>query len=460
MSQYRHAVFLHHRDLRIDDNTGLLRALASSSRVSGCFIFNPHQVEPHPYRSDFGLKFMLESLVELSADYERVGGVLSLCYGDTIEVLGEWIKKGEIDAVFSNRDYTPFAIQRDRAIEQLCQKLGCAFSVVGDSLLHEPEELTKADGTPYTVFTPFYKRSLTVPVRVPEPFKSKRAPMLSPTPLPGHAPQHLKSLMPLGLDGAALRGGRSQALKVLEDLGRFAHYQQERDIPVLDRTTHLSPHHKFGTVSAREVHARFLSAQGAASPVIRELYWRDFFSHIAFHFPHVFKGAFQRRYDALRWDTNKARFQAWCEGRTGFPLVDAGMLQLNRSGYMHNRVRMVVASFLIKDLHIDWRWGERYFATKLVDFDPSVNNGSWQWCASTGCDAQPYFRIFNPWLQQKRFDPECLYIRHWLPELREVPVGVIHDETRKALNGYPAPMLEHAHEKAETEERYAEVQPK
>ncbi len=225
-----------------------------------------------------------------------------------------------------------------------------------------------------------------------------------------------------------------------------------RDIPSL-KTTGLSAHNKFGTLSIRQVYDVFVAT---APDLARQLYWRDFYTHLAYHFPYVFKGAFNKKYDAVAWKNNKAWFERWCLGTTGFPIVDAGMRQLNATGYMHNRVRMIVASFLTKDLHIHWQWGERYFAQKLVDYDPAVNNGSWQWAASTGADAQPYFRIFNPWLQQKKFDEDARYIKTWVPELKKVSVPTIHAWYKQAepLFGYPLPMVDHAVQSAQAKELF------
>jgi deoxyribodipyrimidine photo-lyase len=255
----------------------------------------------------------------------------------------------------------------------------------------------------------------------------------------------------------ALRGGRTEGLKRLRLIDGMTSYKADRDIPALGATTMLSAHHKFGTISIRETYWRAAEAFGVSCHLISELYWRDFFTHIAWHFPHVFKGAFRPEYNALEWNRSKKDFQRWCEGKTGFPIVDAGMRQMNETGYMHNRVRMIVASFLVKDLHINWQRGEKYFAQKLLDYDPAVNNGNWQWAASTGCDAQPYFRIFNPWLQQKKFDPDAEYIKRWVPELKNVSVKDIHQGYKPNLFSdvkYPEPMVDHAAERQETLKRF------
>lgn len=247
---------------------------------------------------------------------------------------------------------------------------------------------------------------------------------------------------------------------ILNEIDRFSTYMKVRDFPAKAGTTKLSAHLKFGTVSIREVYYAIKNRFGADHPLIRQLYWRDFYTQIGYHFPRVFKRSFRSKYDKLDWNYNETAFHRWCEGLTGFPIVDAGMRELNRTGYMHNRVRMIVASFLIKDLHIDWRWGERYFAQKLVDYDPAVNNGNWQWAASTGCDPVPYFRIFNPWLQQRKFDPNCEYIKENVPELRSFPPSIIHNLEKVQpddLKNYPPPMVDHTTVKELTKAMFKSV---
>ena len=244
-------------------------------------------------------------------------------------------------------------------------------------------------------------------------------------------------------------GGRRNGLTILKNIKEFKEYAQTRDIPAFP-TTGLSAHNKFGTLSIREVYYSIKDVLGASHPLIKQLYWRDFYTQIADHFPHVFGHNFLKKYKKLAWRNNTEHFKRWCTGTTGFPIVDAGMRQLNATGWMHNRARMIVASFLTKDLLIDWRWGEFYFAKQLADYDPAVNNGNWQWAASTGCDAQPYFRIFNPWIQQKNFDPQCTYIKQWVPELFDIPPKVIHTlhKNTVSIKDYPRPIVDHAEQVA------------
>jgi deoxyribodipyrimidine photo-lyase len=319
--------------------------------------------------------------------------------------------------------------------------------------LCDPETFGKQDGKPYTVYTPFFKKASQLPI--PQPTKS-RGTLARPKKVSGEvAPQ---SFLPS--ESAPERisvGGRKAAKKILAGIASYASYEEERNLPAVKGTTLLAPHNKFGTVSIREVYHSIEKSLGASHTLIRELYWRDFFTHIGWHFPHVFKGSFNRAYDAIEWNEDEELFKQWCEGKTGFPIVDAGMRELVATGFMHNRVRMIVASFLVKDLHISWRQGEAFFARHLTDYDPAVNNGSWQWAASTGCDAQPYFRIFNPWLQQKRFDPDCAYIKKWLPELRQLSAKYIHtmneDDITRTVD-YPRPIVEHSRQKIHAEDMF------
>lgn len=389
---------------------------------------------------------MLAALAELQHAFRELNAELALYQGLPSAVITQAFENYRIQAVFVNRDYTPFSRQRDAELAHVCQALGIAFHCVADCLLLEPEQAVKSDGLPYQVFTPFYNNARRIQVALPKPLVNKNFIRLKAqdvtVDLSAISVQIATSHHP---DTSAIKGGRSHALNILEQLATLRDYQQQRDFPGLGATSHLSAHLKFGTCSVREAYHAIAQQLSEEHPLIRQLYWRDFFSHIAFYFPQVFGKPFHSRYDTLAWDNNLEHFQRWQHGMTGFPIVDAGMRELSATGYMHNRVRMIVASFLTKDLHISWRWGERHFAQRLVDYDPAVNNGNWQWAASTGCDAQPYYRIFNPWLQQQKFDPDCRYIYRWLPELAGIPVNVIHNWHRQTQgqSHYPAPMLDH-----------------
>ena len=300
-------------------------------------------------------------------------------------------------------------------IEDACKQKGIDFLSFDDILLHPPGTVLNGQGKPYEIFTPFFKKSTLLevqkPFATPDGFYNTKK-------LPSELDRSAFERILPNLHGYSIsvHAGRKNALTMLANIASFKEYALTHNIPAYD-TTLLSAHNKFGTVSIREVYHSLADALTKHHPLIRQLYWRDFFYQIAWFHPRVFGHAFHEKFDRLAWSDNKAHFARWCEGTTGFPMVDAGMRQLNQTGFMHNRVRLVVGSFLVKDLHINWQWGERYFAQQLTDYDPAVNNGNWQWVASTGCDHQPYARIFNPWLQQKKFDPDCFYIRKWIPEL-------------------------------------------
>lgn len=449
------SLFIFRRDLRIHDNSALLQACRDSYKVVPVFILDPRQLEKNRYKSTPAVKFMYDCLIDLNQTLEQKGGRLHCLSGAPEKIIAELIRAEHIDAVYLNKDYTPFSIKRDAAIARLCDRHGIVFNAFDDALLHPPGSVHKKDGSPYTIFTPFFKRaSQSKPAKAGRfSFSSPFTGISSSLELLGNRFNTLKentdSIYP---------GGRIHALKLLRRATRLTAYDQERDLPAEAGTSRLSAHHKFGTVSIREVYWKIAGRLGEDHTLIRELYWRDFFTHIAFHFPHVFKGCFYRQYDAIKWRNNNRKFKAWQTGRTGYPLVDAGMRELNNTGFMHNRVRMVVASFLTKDLHIDWRKGERYFATRLVDYDPSVNNGNWQWAASTGCDAQPYFRIFNPWRQQERFDPECRYVKLWVPELADSSSKEIHGlGGGSTINGYPAPIVDHSEARDIAEDLYLDA---
>ena len=442
---FKKSLFIFRRDLRLADNTGLGRALRDSDRVIPAFVFDPRQTGRHPYRGDNALQFLVASLADLDRELRARGTHLYLFQGEAEKAVAALIRAEGLDAVFVNRDYTPFSRRRDLAIEAACREANAAFVSTGDALLNEPEEVAKAGGGPYQVFTPFFIASRARAVRPPRDeagpgFYSRKI-------AADKGAAVYERVLRRRNDALFRKGGRTEALGLLERMGELRDYGRTRDLPAVAGTTGLSPHNKFGTVSIREVHRAVKKSLGPGHPLLRQLYWRDFFTHVAVHFERVFGRPFHAEYEGLAWRDDPRRFRRWREGTTGVPLVDAGMRQLDATGFMHNRVRMVCASFLVKDLHIDWREGERYFATKLEDYDPCVNNGNWQWIASTGCDAAPYFRIFNPWLQQKRYDPGAVYIGRWVPELRTAGPELIHRLDRvegRRPGGYPEPIVDHA----------------
>lgn len=417
--KFEKTLFIFRRDLRLEDNTGLIFALKNSKSVIPAFIFTPEQIEHNPYRSDHCLQFMLESLQDLDNELKRKGSSLFLFFGKPFEVVEKIIAKEKVDAVIVNCDYTPYSIQRDQKIAAVCKTKDVSFHSFEDALLHAPETILKEDQSPYKVFTPYYKKALQF--EVPPALKNS-----SHNYFKGKISFSDEKLLQnlLGEKKELQKGGRKEGLKLLKAAD--------------NSPTHLSPHLKFTTLSVREIYAQ-------APKLARSLIWRDFFTMIAYHFPHVFAGPFYKKFEKIKWNTDKKAFKRWCEGQTGFPIVDAAMRQLNATGFIENRFRMIVGSFLVKDLHINWQWGEKYFAQKLIDYDPAVNNGNWQWVASTGCDHVPYFRIFNPWTQQKKFDPNCDYIKTWIEELQDLEPKQIHRlnlEFPQEIS-YPKPMVDH-----------------
>lgn len=449
--KYSLSLFIFRRDLRLYDNTASLAALENSEHVIPCFIFDPEQVtDKNHYKSNNALQFMLESLADLQEQLKKHSGHFYLFYGKPHEIIEQIFETKKIDAVFVNRDYTPYSIQRDALIQKTCRKLKIDFNQYHDLLLHAPDGVLTKAGKPYTIFTPFYRASLKIPV--PEPRSDNHKNYYTHKILQEKDPREILSEFNKNI---FVHGGRENGLKILKHIENFKDYENTRDIPEL-RTTGLSAHNKFGTISIREEFHTMVKHLSKTHMLVRQLYWRDFYTQIAAHFPRVFGHSYQEKYEKLQWQTDNTAFKKWCTGTTGFPIVDAGMRQLNTTGWMHNRVRMIVASFLTKDLHIDWRLGEKYFAQKLVDYDPAVNNGSWQWAASTGCDPQPYFRIFNPWLQQKKFDPQCAYIKRWVPELAEYSPKIIHALASQKIDipQYPKPMVDHAQQSAYAKEMF------
>jgi len=412
--KYKKSLFIFRRDLRLEDNLGLLEALENSDVVAPLFIFDPQQANPkkNEYFSENAFEFMIASIKDLEQSLEKKGGLLYLAEGGYIDVISEWIQKEKIEAIYVNKDYTPFARRRDGAIDELCKKHEIDFIRVADYALAPLEDIVTGQGKKYSVFTPFMNAARQYDV--PDPRKNNfknyysqkiQVPTIS-----------LNKYDLYSNKNIAIKGGRKEALKRMKDDSFIATYEKNRDIPSVDGTSMLSAHLKFGTVSVREVFAFAQSAKANPTKFTNELYWRDFYMYISYHYPYVFKKSFQRRGEFMAWENDAKQFKAWCEGKTGVPFVDAGMRQLNETGWMHNRVRMIVASYLTKNLLIDWRWGEKYFAQKLVDYDPSSNNGGWQWSASLGADPKP-IRIFNAVTQAQKFDGDLVYIKKWVHEL-------------------------------------------
>lgn len=412
-------IFWFRRDLRLEDNRGLQAALMSAHPVVPLFIFDRTILDGLDDRSDRRVSLIHRWVEELAERIRMYGSSLLVEHGIPEEVFTRIVERFDVRAVYTNRDYEPSAIARDAVIETLLRQNGIPFLTFKDQCVFERGEIRKPDGTPYTVFTPYSKawRARLEPHDYAECRTEHLLDRLwksEPLPVP--------SLESIGFHPTSVVIPELDTRKEL-----LVQYAARRDFPDEDATSHASIYLRFGKVSIRALVRRALEC--SADAWLRELIWREFFMMILGEFPHVVEQSFHPEYDTIPWRNDEEDFRRWCQGRTGFPLVDAGMRQLNQTGMMHNRVRMVVASFLAKDLLIDWRLGEAYFAEKLLDFELSSNNGNWQWAAGTGCDAAPYFRVFNPSLQQQKFDPHGKYIRRWIPEL--------------GTPDYPQPMLEH-----------------
>lgn len=406
-------LFWFRRDLRATDNAGLYRALKKNKNVLPIFIFDTVILDELDDKADRRVEFILESLRVLKQSLEEAGSSLLILHGDPIKLFEKITAK----AVYTNHDYEPYARDRDKKIKELLEAKGVSFHSYKDQVIFEKDEVMKDDGTPYTVFTPFskkWKAKLNAFYQKSYPTEKYFEHLLQTKPL------KFPSLEDIGFKPTgAVFPERAVKMSIVKD------YHLRRDIPGIHGTSRLGVHLRFGTVSIRKL---VQLAVKKNETWLNELIWREFYQMILWHFPKVDQ-AFKPQYDRIHWRNNVKEFEAWCEGRTGYPIVDAGMRELNATGFMHNRVRMVVASFLTKHLLIDWRWGEAYFAKKLLDFDLAANNGSWQWAAGSGCDAAPYFRVFNPMLQTQRFDAEMKYIRTWVPEL-DTPE-------------YPKPIVDH-----------------
>lgn len=475
------------RDLRAQDHAALYHALRSARRVWCAFVFDTDILTPLP-RADRRVEFIRESLVDLDTQLRALGQAhgqahagLIVRHGPAASEIVALARQLRVQAVYANRDYEPHAVERDNRVRGDLAHAGIAWHTSKDQVVFETDEVMTAAGTPYGVFTPYKNAWL----KKLSPFYVRAYPVARHAAALAARPHEWAAGVPtlgdIGFEPAGLQDlpiptGSTGARALLDDfLERIDDYHDTRDFPAVKGPSYLSVHLRFGTVSIRELARlawdRARGGSRGAEVWLSELIWRDFYHQVLHHHPHVVERAFRPEYDRIRWEhgkTAQAHFQAWCEGRTGYPLVDAAMAQLNQTGYMHNRLRMVTASFLVKDLGIDWRWGERYFAEKLNDFDLAANNGGWQWAASSGCDAQPWFRIFNPVTQSEKFDPSGRFIRRYLPQLAGLPDAALHapwkarpvDLAAASLvlgEHYPQPIVQHDVARERTLARYAVV---
>ena len=412
-------IFWFRRDLRLTDNAGLYYALKSTKPVIPIFIFDKNILNKLDNKEDRRVTFIYQTIQQIQEELDKSGTTLQVYYDYPEKVFSDLLQKHTIEKVYANNDYEPYAIDRDKKVKDILQSAGALLFAFKDHVIFEKDEVTKDDGLPYTIFTPYSKK-----------WKAKLNNFyLESYPTEKYFSNFYKQRL-IKIPALTSMGFKKNSQvfpsKIANEI-LIKNYYEKRNFPAINGTSRLGIHLRFGTISIRELAAK---AKKLNETFLNELIWRDFYQSILWHFPHVgMHKAFKPEYDNIEWRNNEEEFDRWCKGETGYAIVDAGMRQLNETGFMHNRVRMIVASFLSKHLLIDWRWGEAYFAEKLLDFDLAANNGGWQWAAGSGCDAAPYFRIFNPYLQTKKFDPDLKYIKKWVPEFQEF--------------SYPAPIVDH-----------------
>jgi len=412
-------IFWFRRDLRLEDNCGLFHALNSEFPVLPIFIFDTTILEKLEDKEDKRVDFIYQTVQSLKKKLNELGSDLLVEHGNPYDIWGKILSTYQVKKVVVNNDYEPNSIERDEKVKDILNAKGAAFQSFKDQTIFEKNEIVKDDGNPYTIFTPYSKKwRAKLSGFYLESFPSEKH---FKNFLQIENKQHLFSLKEMGFYETKTDFPDMEISNVI-----IQKYSNQRDFPAIKGTTHLGVHFRFGTISIREKARLALQFNDTW---LNELIWRDFYKMILFHFPHVAKCAFKREYKNIQWRNNEEDFYLWCQGKTGYPIVDAGMRELNATGFMHNRVRMIVASFLTKHLLIDWKWGEAYFAKKLLDFDLSANNGGWQWAAGCGTDAVPYFRVFNPKLQTEKFDKELIYIKKWVNDLN--------------TPDYPSPIIDH-----------------
>ncbi|MEM6525164.1 MAG: deoxyribodipyrimidine photo-lyase [Bacteroidota bacterium] len=425
-------IFWFRRDLRLDDNKGLHEVLGADLPVLAIFIFDRHILDKLENKEDSRLSFIHSELVKIHRYLKEKGSGLITFYGYPEDIWRDIFDQYEVNAIYANKDYEPYATERDQQVQTLCKDRDIKFYGFKDHVIFEPDEILKDDGTPYKVFTPFSKRwreRLT-----DQHFESV------PSALYFNNFYQFEAKDIISLEEMGFKPGHIHIPSSTVSDKTIRKYADLRNFPSENGTSRIGIHLRFGTVSIRQLASQ---SKDQSFTYLNELIWREFYQMILWHFPHVVNQNFNRKYDAVEWRTDEEEFNRWCEGRTGYPIVDAGMRELNTTGYMHNRVRMIVASFLTKHLFHDWRLGEAYFAKQLLDFELASNNGGWQWASGTGTDAQPYFRIFNPESQTKKFDPQLEYIRKWVPEFQELT--------------YPQPIIEHKLARERCLERFKEA---
>jgi deoxyribodipyrimidine photo-lyase len=457
-TKYKNGLFIFRRDFRIVDNIGLNIANNICEKIYPVFIFTPEQITgTNKYKSNTAVQFMIESLIDLSSQISKMGGRLLCFYGHNNAIVTNLIKELDINVLCFNADYSPYAIQREINIIEICDKMGVDVEYGHDYYLHPPGSIVNGQGESYKKFTPYY--NVASKKKVDPPASLRKIHFAS-------SSKHLANniLLTTALNkftknnpNILVHGGRTEAIKQMKvAVKNVTNYSKTHD-ELIKPTSQLSAYIKFGCISIREVYKTFRNKHD----FIRQLFWRDFYSSILYSFPQVLGSSMKPNYNRIRWHNNSNWFKKWCDGETGFPVVDAGMRQLNTTGYMHNRARLIVMSFLIKTLLIDWKKGEQYFATRLTDYDPASNNGNIQWIMGGGSDAMPFFRIFNPWNQQEEHDKSCEYIKTWVPELSSLEPKIIHNWATEYVNykdiKYPKPICDYSEQKEKCLKMYKDA---
>mgnify|MGYP001204145662 FL=1 len=451
------SIFIFRRDYRLIDNTSLIECCKISENVNLLFIFTPEQItNKNEYKSNNAAQILVESLFELKEEIEKNNGKFNICYGDNIKVLEDIIKNNKIDAIYLNKDYTPYSKKRDMDIEKLCNSKNISYNAYDDLLLYPIDKIKSKTGNPYSKFSFYYKEAIKLKIEKPQKvkkynFNSKYLDTkykINKTKMESFYDKN---------DNLYIEAGRSNALKILNGIQKLKDYNKDRDLPKVGNS-YLSSHIRFGNVSIRECYWKFVDKLGKKNQIIDQLYWNCFYTELGNNFPDMYKKRYLvPKFKDIKWDKSTKLFNAWKEGKTGFPLSDAGMREMNTTGFMHNRVRMTSATLLSRVLLLDWRMGEKYFSQTLVDHLRSNNEGNWFWVVGTANHSQVYFRIMSEWSQIKRFDPDCEYVKKWIPELEEVPAKDIlkWNEKHESYDiDYPAPIVDDKVNKKESIERY------
>lgn len=451
-------IFIFRRDFRLYDNIGLNYAIQNYQNIIPIFIFTPEQItNKNTFKSNNAIQFMCESLQQLDKDLKSKNSKLHVFNGDNIEILQKINKKITITNIVFNKDYTPYAIKRDNEIKDFCEKNNINLVMTEDYLLDEMGTFLKKDLLPYTVFTPFKNNAMKFKIQKPQKIKIKN--LIKKNSLPESSIiKYIKN------NNILVNGGRKNGLNMLNKIKNHSNYNKDRNELSLS-TTHLSAFIKFGCISIREVYWEIKEHFTAKNNILSQIFWREFYFYIAYYFPYVLNGKnYNTKYDKIKWNKNMNFFDKWKNAQTGYPIIDAAMTELNTTGYMHNRARLITSNFLNRLLGYHWTIGEKYYATQLTDYDPSVNNGNWQWIASTGVDPKPYFqRLFNPILQSKKFDKNAEYIKKWLPQLNHIPAKHIHDWEKFYLNydlqkiKYYKPIVNYKESREKSVKMYREV---